>query len=332
MITKNLFDKVLIDPVKNGADTLYVVSGYATAAMTFHHFESLRKNQGKQIKINLIVGMCPSDGLSLSNHKAFQQLAGVDFPNYFECSYIVKPPQVHSKVYAWFQGEKPLVGFIGSANYTQNAFSKSQRELLISCDPKLGRDYFQSLISDSIYCTHNEIENHIEFYRDTFYSHRKKEQLEKQGLSLITSGDPELQNLPAVRVSLLDRKGNVQKTAGLNWGFRQDQVSKRNKNEAYIQLRPEVYKSDFFPKRTIHFTVLTDDNKTLICTRAQKDEHGHAIETPHNNSLIGEYFRNRLGLSNGAFVTKDHLLRYGRTDIDFYKIDDETYFMDFSVS
>ena len=44
MITKNLFDKVLIDPVKNGADTLYIVSGYATAAMTFHHFESLKKN------------------------------------------------------------------------------------------------------------------------------------------------------------------------------------------------------------------------------------------------------------------------------------------------
>ena len=331
MITKNLFDKVLIDPVKNGADTLYVVSGYATAAMTFHHFESLKKNHGKQIKINLIVGMCPYDGLSLSNHKAFQQLASVDFPDYFECSYIVNSPQVHSKAYAWFQGEKPVIGFIGSANYTQNAFSKSQRELLISCDPKLGFDYFQSLISDSIYCTHVEIENYIEIYRDTYYARRKKEQLEKEGLQLISSEKPDLQGLPAVSVSLLDREGNVQKTAGINWGFRQDGVSSRNKNEAYIQLRPEVYKSNFFPLRSAHFTVLTDDNKTLICTRAQKDERGHAIETPHNNSLIGEYFRHRLGLPNGAFVTKDDLLRYGRTNVDFYKIDDETYFMDFSV-
>ncbi len=332
MITKNLFDKVLIDPVKNGADTLYVVSGYATAAMTFHHFDSLKKEYRKQIRINLIVGMCPYDGLSLSNHKAFQQLAGADFPDHFKCSYIVNAPQVHSKAYAWFQGEKPVSGFIGSANYTQNAFSKSQRELLISCDPKLGLDYFKSLISDSVYCTHNEIENYIEIYRDTYYSRRKKEQLERQGLPLITSERADLQDLPAVKISLLDRHGNIQKTAGLNWGFRQDKVSRRNKNEAYIQLRPEVYKSDFFPTRSIHFTVLTDDNKTLICTRAQKDEHGHAIETPHNNSLIGEYFRNRLGLPNGAFVTKDDLLRYGRTDVDFYKVDDETYFMDFSVS
>jgi hypothetical protein len=332
MMTENLFDRVLVDPVKKGADTLYVVSGYATAAMTFHHFDYLKKKHGKQVKINLIVGMCPHDGLSISNHKAFQQLASVDFSNHFECSYIFKSPQVHSKAYTWFQGNTPVIGFIGSANYTQNAFSKSQRELLISCDPKLGFDYFQGLISDTIYCTHHEIGNYIEFYRDTYYSRRKKEQFEKQGVQVITSENADLQDLPAVRVSLLDRQGNVQKTAGLNWGFRQDGVSNRNKNEAYIQLRPELYKSNFFPKRSIHFTVLTDDNKTLICTRAQKDEYGHAIETPHNNSLIGEYFRNRLGLPNGAFITKDNLLSYGRTDVDFYKIDDETYFMDFSVS
>lgn len=80
----------------------------------------------------------------------------------------------------------------------------------------------------------------------------------------------------------------------------------------------------------VHFTVLTDDNKVLICTRAQ--QNGKAIHTPHNNSLIGEYFRHRLGIPYGHSVTKEHLLSYGRTDIDFYKIDDETYSMDFSVS
>lgn len=328
MITKNLFDKVLIDPVKNGADTLYVVSGYATAAMTFHHFDSLKKNHGKQIKINLIVGMCPYDGLSLSNHKAFQQLASVDFPDHFECSYIVNSPQVHSKAYIWFQGEKPVSGFIGSANYTQNAFSKSQRELLISCDPKLGLDYFKSLISDSVYCTHNEIENYIEIYRDTYYSRRKKEQLEKQGIQLITSEKADLQDLPAVRISFLDRQGTLPQRSGLNWGQRPEEG--REPNQAYIKLPSSVYKTDFFPPIAVHFTVLTDDNKVLICTRAQ--QNGKAIHTPHNNSLIGEYFRHRLGIPSGHPVTKNDLHRYGRADIDFYKIDDETYFMDFSVS
>ncbi len=67
----------------------------------------------------------------------------------------------------------------------------------------------------------------------------------------------------------------------------------------------------------------------MICTRAQ--DNGKAIHTPHNNSIIGEYFRKRLGVPLGDPVKMEHLLQYGRTDIDFYKIDDENYYMDFSV-
>lgn len=66
----------------------------------------------------------------------------------------------------------------------------------------------------------------------------------------------------------------------------------------------------------------------MICSRAQ--QNGKAIHTPHDNSLIGEYFRNRLGVPNGGEVLSEHFDRYGRVDIDFYKIDEETYFMDFS--
>ena len=43
-----------------------------------------------------------------------------------------------------------------------------------------------------------------------------------------------------------------------------------------------------------------------------------------------EYFRMRLDLPNGFFITKEHLEQYG-TDVDFYKIDNETYYMDYSV-
>ena len=131
--------------------------------------------------------------------------------------------------------------------------------------------------------------------------------------------------LAHVTVSLLERSGKVPSRSGLNWGQREG----REHNQAYLSLSSQVYKSDFFPERTIHFTVYTDDDKVLICTRAQ--DNAKAIHTPHNNSLIGEYFRNRLALPSGAKVTRASLLRYGRTDVDFYKIDDETYFMDFSV-
>lgn len=53
--------------------------------------------------------------------------------------------------------------------------------------------------------------------------------------------------------------------------------------------------------------------------------------TAQKNSLLGEYFRFRMGLPSGAYVHKDDLTNYRRTaDVVFRKIDDETYLMDFS--
>lgn len=96
-----------------------------------------------------------------------------------------------------------------------------------------------------------------------------------------------------------------------------------------IPLPQKYWDTDFFPEYSWYFTVLTDDGKILICSRAQ--QNGKAIHSPHNNSQIGEYFRSRLNVANGELVTMDDLMNYGRTDIDFYKVDEENYFMDFSL-
>ena len=60
---------------------------------------------------------------------------------------------------------------------------------------------------------------------------------------------------------------------------------------------------------------------------AQQD--GKALHTTIDNSELGRYFRKRLGVPSGEFVTHQHLLDYGRHDVGFYRIDSETYQMDF---
>lgn len=110
----------------------------------------------------------------------------------------------------------------------------------------------------------------------------------------------------------------------MNWGQR----SHRNKNEAYIPLPSMIAKKGFFPLNKQHFMVSTDDGHTLLLRVEQ--QNNKAITTPLSNAQLGEYFRRRLGLANGAFITKQHLLTYGRTDVTFYKIDDEEFYMDFS--
>ena len=77
-----------------------------------------------------------------------------------------------------------------------------------------------------------------------------------------------------------------------------------------------------------HFTALTDDRHQLILRIEQQNDK--AITTPARNSDLGEYFRNRLGLANGSYITRADLDRYGRTDVVFLKLDEETYYMDFS--
>ncbi len=326
LITHDLYQEALLAPFEQyGADTLQIITGYASAAMALHHLEKLVKTQ-RRVKVSLLIGMSPLDGMAMGNHGGFQELCcNPDYKDIFSCSYLSDLPPVHSKMYIWSKGDTFHEAFIGSANYTQNAFLGRQREVLAALHDEAVLDYYRTLADKSVFCTHPEIENLVTIYSDKQYYRRAVEDKNPY------SGGG-LAGLESVRVSLLiaqgKKKGEVHgKGGGLNWGFR----GNRNRNEAYLQLSKQVYTSDFFPIRGEHFNVLTDDGKGFILTRAQKDERGHALETPAKNAILGEYFRHRLGVSSDTFITRAMLNSYGRTDVEFTKLDSEYYYMDFSV-
>ncbi|MBI5886853.1 MAG: NgoFVII family restriction endonuclease [Deltaproteobacteria bacterium] len=323
MIASDLFDEILVKPAKNGGNKLYIVSGYATSAMASHHLNFLKEKE-YNVEINLTVGMSALDGLTASNHRGFQQLAERDFEEAFSCGYVVRMPAVHAKTYAWFKNDEPLFGFAGSANYTQTAFGKKQREAMVECSALACFEYYKRLQKDTIFCTHIDAENLVQIYNDRTYARLQRERKISEDVDIEKSA---IEGLSHISINFLDRSGKLPERSGLNWGERPEYG--RNPNQAYIRVPSSVYNTDFFPSIGTHFTVLTDDDIPLICTRAQAN--GKAIHTPLDNSLIGLYFRTRLGLPSGALITKEDLLRYGRTTVDFYKIDDETYYMDFSV-
>ena len=128
--------------------------------------------------------------------------------------------------------------------------------------------------------------------------------------------------MKTVKVFLLDKNGDVQ--YGLNWGQRDN----RDPNQAYLQLTPDIYRGDFFPPKGKYFVVETDDNKTFIMTRAQK-EMGTALQIPDNNALLGEYLRKRLGVPSGNPITKEDILNFGLSEITFHKNDDMHFLMSF---
>ena len=132
-------------------------------------------------------------------------------------------------------------------------------------------------------------------------------------------------DLDSVTLSLLTRDGVPGRRSGLNWGQRKG----REPNQAYIHLPSKIAQTGFFPLEKQHFTAITDDRHQL--TLRVEQQNNKAITTPVRNSDLGEYFRNRLGLPNGAYVNLSDLEQYGRTDVKFIKLDDETFYMDFSV-
>lgn len=325
MITKDLFKSVLIEPAQQGCDTLLVVSGYATATMASRHFEEILKlKPAKNIRLQLLVGMCRQDGLTTGNHEAFKSLVSEIYPTHFECQYVVKGTPVHSKTYVWLKDKNPVCAFNGSANYTQSAFFERNREALSSCEPKIGYDIYRTVEKDTLDCREPDIEKKIVIQDSSFFARRILHP------ELITEPIPEvgLDSLEKVKVRLLTSNGKMHEHAGLNWGMRKE----RNfRPEAYISLPPNVYNTEYFPKRKIHFTVISDDGIRFICSRGQKT-NASAIQTPLKNTDFGVYFRKRIGVGENTPITKEDLERYGRTDVDFYKIDDDTYLMDFSVN
>lgn len=303
MLTDSLFKRVLVDPIeKYRPDTLLVASGFATASMVNYHMGAL-KELGHAPSIRLIVGMAKS-GIETAQHRAFVQLSKTDIrERKFSCRYITKDAPVHAKVYIWVKNEKPVAAFAGSANYTLKGFGETQVEAVGAVDKHLAHEFYNKLLRQSVDCA--DAEGKI-----TLLPNRRvkedREETDSVNLSM-----------------LVKRTGETHKRAGINWGQR----GRRNRNEAYIPIPAEVRRRGFFPQKGQGFVVRTDDREVFIMVVAQME--GKALETPRSNSLIGEYLRCRLGVASGEYVTREHFEKYGRTDITFTKVDDETYFMDF---
>ena len=305
MISENLFDEILLQPVRDGATELRVVSGYASAPMAYRHLgEDLMKDGN--VKVVLVYGMAPADGVLQTDHKGFRLMEETGL---FECHYRIAYPAVHSKVYVWMADGKPVKAFVGSANYTQSGFvlARNNCEAMSEEDPKQALDYFDLIKLGAMEIGHDDIGQHISF---------PETQQPTEGSDCVT-------------VPLYGRTGEVQHSAGLNWAFRQQPGYNRNLDEAYIQIGAQLGRRDFFPPLPTRFTVICDDGFSFIAVRAQKSQSGDAIETPEDNGILGGYIRRRLGVPYGTPITRAMLDNHGLAQVRFCKIDEYTFAMDF---
>lgn len=318
MKSTDLAKQILFTPLASKCNQLFIISGYATPNMASWFMKNIAEISSQAVEISLLVGMIPYDGLSVTVHDGFKELVSEPFPKQitkFQCSYVYEKPPVHSKLYIWGKDKVPLIAFMGSANFTQAAFSNDRREIMVECDPAAAYNYYKEIEKSTIFCNHAEVEEYI-------ILHPTHAILDMENRPLESLAGKGIEN---VTLSLLSSSGETGTKSGINWGQRHT----RNRNEAYIGLPAKIARSGFFPLNKQHFTVITDDGHQLILRVEQQNDK--AITTPLSNAQLGEYLRNRLGVPNGAYVWRSDLECYGRTDITFYKLDDEHYYIDFSV-
>ena len=311
IIDEDLFDTVLLNPLsKYNADKLTIVSGYASASMLSQHRAELHDLGGDPM-IDLTIGMTSADGIASAQHSAYLRLQQQSGQKIL-CSYYTGNSSVHAKVYVWSRRDHPLVAFAGSANYTHSGFRRGNRiEAMSQVSAESAYAFCRKIRRQSQLCLMESMEDVIQVHKPTTPL--------RSSIEVPRVGD-------RVRLTLLDQKtGQTPPRSGLNWGQRPG----REPNQAYIPIPARIYKTGFFPPIGERFIVQTDDGETLEFVRAQQS--GKALHTPDSNSRIGLYFRSRLRVKSGAFVTKSHLDQYGRTNLELTKIDEETYFLDFSV-
>lgn len=312
MLIEDLYQRALIEPIEIGGKDLYIVSGYASATFANRHLTETNSD----VNIKLIIGMPGKH----SDHLGYMHLHE-RFGERFEGYYLNGNPPVHCKAYGWFDGIKPITGFSGSANYSQPGFfSQYQINQLANEDPIGIKNVFNSLIGRCVNILDYEPTEPISIVPSIEFTTFVRDSVAPGGIFW------EIPNI-RVKISFLAKNGTLPARSGLNWGQRPEQ--KREPNQAYLSLKSDSRQEGFLPPQTNTFTLITDDNKSFDCVVAQ--EGRKAIHSTFDNSELGRYIRQRIGVPLGSLVTVNDLVKYGRTDYTIEKINEETFLLDLSV-
>jgi len=256
------------------------------------------------------------DGLPQHSLSGFKSIPRQAAGSRFNCAFTLPGKSIHSKVYVWSNDQGPYRAWAGSANYTQMGFGLSRgsldhNEAMVEVDPEAALDYVLSSSANSINYLNPDLADYLAITEDVPVS--------AEGRAFFLSSGIAINSVVLPLVQMTRNVGQVHEKSGLNWGQREG----RNPDQAYIPIPSKVSGKGFFPPRGEHFQLITEDGESFIATVAQDGDK--ALETPHDNSLLGKYFRRRLGLASGVFVETADLIRFGSTGVVVEYIGEDLY-------
>ena len=306
-----LYKVILKDPINHGAEELCVLSGYATPKFVEEYLNSINK-KGTNFRLKVIQGMARLQGMTRIDHERFMDLEKrSNFDFYYYTGDKKRKQTVHAKTYIWLKKDKPILAFMGSANFTNQGFKNEHNriETMTQTDPDQAYTVFNNVLKESKSINHSKIKNYIKMVP------HKNDPLKIEKIHQYLS------------ISLLNESGQVNPQSGLNLGF----VSTYPLSSRDIAAIPVATRNaSFFPNTSVTFTVMTDDGRRFDMHRT-KDAPGR-LTLVKDLKRLGQYFRDRLGIPYGVPITREDLDKYGRSDVVFEKDESGMYSMDFLSS
>ncbi len=232
----------------------------------------------------------------------------------------------HSKCYLWLNGNIPIKGLIGSANFSSNGLYNDFRETLLEVDENqlyVMKGYIEIILNSAKECNTIFVEEKVDIQEDY--------------------------NKDVCEMVLYNpRTGQTQPKHGLNWGHSDGNVRPNDACVAirtdYIRkypnlfppLRPNPEKEGTMIKEVLEF--IWDDG---VVMRGRLEgsqpvagtEHKFAknLTSDNHKDEFGIYVRERMGIPLGQFISREDLIKYGRDTISVSKIEEGVYYLDFSV-
>lgn len=338
MFTEKFEERILLNPARQdgfACNHLRIITAFTDVERISSHmiqlFDGRNKEYVSNIKVDIILGMTKGTGLTEKKHKKLcaqiERLNSVVGMPKVTCRYIVEGKQVHSKVYVWTKGNKAILGYCGSVNYTMNAFNV-RRECMEECNAVEALNYYKLLLKDTMDCFNEEISSKL-----TSLNKGNEEDIEETNLEKLSwEKYKDIVPIDTLTVSLL--KANGEDTgygSGVNWGIRKNGY-KRNRNQAYIPYNIADQRKGFFPevnedKTYKVFKVIIKNYGAFYMRQAQAK--GKALETPESNAIIGEWIRKEIGVPDGEYITKEMLEKSGGTKVLFKKYKNDIYTLEY---
>jgi hypothetical protein len=316
-------------------DEFVVVSGYLGPS-PIKDLDSFLKKCKIHVNIKIVYGMYGKDGIFdclNESLKTIQRKSGTNF------SILYSSSAVHSKCYVWRQGGKVIKAFVGSANFTDPGLTIDDRESLVEAPssdyPKIN-SYVDSIISNSVPCTNAN----IIITSSPFPWKASTAKSKGKGPSSVLPPPP---SSSMCMLSLLQRNGKVPKEAGINWCL--SKKGKVSPLDGCVKVSAENVRlfPFLFPQKTGKATaidIIWDDGKSMKGSLEGSQSvarltgsYPKQLSTIGRKSVFGRYLRKRiLGRRKNlkVLITKNDLLKYGRTDIGLTLVNG-VYYLDFHV-